>query len=252
MRPVFIVSVVILLAASNIGAQGRGTSAKPANTTPVRVAVRAADGATLSDVRVTLSGDASEELTTAGAGTVILSNLKDGTYRVRLERDGFITLEREFTLRGGAPAAVDVVLSPAPPPPAPPPPPPPPAAKVLPSSGQPVSLSVIEFLERNFIDRDDPLKESVLACTPLETVRLLQMRDPIASHRHADVDEVLYVVAGEGSARVGEQVVPLKAGTMLVVPHATAHSLERRGKNPLMMLSTLAGAPCQESVESRR
>jgi gentisate 1,2-dioxygenase len=122
---------------------------------------------------------------------------------------------------------------------------------VLPSSGQPVNLSVIEFLERNFIGRDDPLKESVLACTPLETVRLLQMRDPIASHRHADVDEVLYVVAGEGSAHVGEQVVALRAGTMLVVPHATAHSLERRGKNPLMMLSTLAGAPCQEAAGTR-
>jgi hypothetical protein len=36
-----------------------------------------------------------------------------------------------------------------------------------------------------------------------------------------------------------------------VVPHAMAHTLERHGKTPLMVLSTLAGAPCQESVESR-
>lgn len=250
MRPAVIVSVVILLGAGNIGAQVRTSSAKAGKTTPVRVMVKAQDGAALSDVRVLLSGDGSGDFTTGGAGTAILPDLKDGTYRVRLEHDGFITLEREFTLRGGAPAAVDIELSPAPPPP-PSPPPPPPAAKKLPPSGPPVNLSVIDFLERNFIGKDDPLKESVLACTPLETVRLLQLREPIAPHRHADVDEMLYVVAGEGAAQIGGQTVALKAGTMILVPHATEHSLERRGKNPLMMLSTLAGAPCQEAAGTR-
>jgi hypothetical protein len=251
MRPVFIASVVILLAAGKFSAQVSPSSSKQTRTTQVRLGVRAVDGSSLSDVRITLSGDASGDFTTGGAGTVIFPQLKDGTYRVRCEHDGFITLEREFTLRGGAPTVVDIALSAAPPPPPPAPPPTPPVAKVAPPSGPPVSLSVIEYLERNFIDRDDPIKESILACTPLETVRLLQMRDPIAAHRHADVDELLYVVAGEGVAKVGGQVVPLKAGTMVVVPHTTEHAIERRGKNPLMLLSTLAGAPCTESTGTK-
>jgi carboxypeptidase family protein/cupin domain len=245
--------VIFLVSADDATAQGqgRGAAASSTRTTPVRVGIHSDDGAAVSEARVVLSGDSSGEFTTGGAGTAILPNLKDGTYRLRIERTGFLTLEREFALRNGAPTAVDVTLTDAPPPPPPPPPPPAAPAKVVPPSGPPVNLSIIDFLDHNFIGNRDPLKESILACTPLETVRLLQLREAIASHSHADADEMLYVVAGEGSARIADQVVPLKAGTMVVVPHAMAHTLERHGKTPLMVLSTLAGAPCQEAVESR-
>ena len=246
---------VILLVSADATAQGRGgrgATASSGRTIQVRLGVHSDDGAGIGEAHVVLSGDASGEFTTGGAGTAILPRLTDGTYHLRIERSGFITLEQDFTVHNGAPAVVDVTLHTAPAPPPPPPPPPPPAAaKVIPPSGPPVNVSIAEFLDRNFIGNRDPLKESVLACTPLETVRLLQLREAIASHSHADADEVLYIVAGEGAARIADQVVPLKAGTMVVVPHAMAHTLERHGKTPLMVLSTLAGAPCQESVESR-
>jgi hypothetical protein len=245
--------VIFLVSANDATAQGRGrgASASSSKTTQVRVGIHSQDGAAIDDARVVLSGDSTGEFTTGGAGTAILPSLKDGTYRLRIERTGFVTLEREFTLRNGTPTVVDVTLSAAPAPPPPPPPPPAPPAKIVPSSGAAVNMSIIDFLDHNFIGNRDPLKESILACTPLETVRLLQLRDAIASHSHADADEMLYIVAGEGSARLADQVVALKAGTMVVVPHAMAHTLERHGKTPLMVLSTLAGAPCQESVESR-
>jgi hypothetical protein len=38
---------------------------------------------------------------------------------------------------------------------------------------------------------------------------------------------------------------------LVVAPRASAHAIERRGRNPLMLLSTLAGAPCQESAGSK-
>src|SRR5438034_1329872 len=83
-------------------------------------------------------------------------------------------------------------------PPAPPPPPPvPPPASAPVASGPAVNVSIPVFLEKNFIGRD-PLKESVLGCTPDATARLLQLREALASHTHAGLDEILYVVAGEG------------------------------------------------------
>jgi mannose-6-phosphate isomerase-like protein (cupin superfamily) len=255
MKSGLLAALVILLVSADATAQARGRGANPSSSkvTQVRVGIHGEDGAGLNDVRIVLSGDSSGEFTTGGAGTAILPGLKDGTYRLRVERTGFITIEREFSLRGGAPAVVDITLMAAPPspPPSPPPAPAPTPAKVVPSSGSPVNVSIIDFLDRNFIGNREPTKESILACTPLETVRLLQLREPVASHSHADADEVLYVVAGEGTARLGDQALPLKAGTMVVVPHAMAHTLERQGKNPLMLLSTLAGAACRESVESR-
>ncbi len=234
-------------------ARGRGTAASSARqprTTTVRVAVHDEGGSNLDGVRITLSGDATGEYTTAGAGTVIVPNLKAGTYRLHLEKEGFVTLEREFSLQDMAPKVVEVVLTPKPPPPPPPPPPPAPVKAALPPSGPPVSVSVVEFLDKNFIGRD-PIRESVLACNPLETVRLLQLREALASHTHADADEVVYVVAGEGTAHVGERNIPLKPGTMVVIPHSLAHGFERQGRNALMVLSTLAGAACHEPAASR-
>ena len=129
----------------------------PARTGFVRVSVRDETGAGLSGARILLSGAATGEFTTGGAGTAVVPNLKDGVYRVRCEHEGFITLEREFTVRGGALNPIDMMLSAAPPPPPPPPPVPAPEAPspaAIPPSGPPVTVSIVDFLDRNFIGRE--------------------------------------------------------------------------------------------------
>jgi mannose-6-phosphate isomerase-like protein (cupin superfamily) len=199
-------------------------------------------------VKLTITGAVSGEFTTDESGSATLSTLKDGTYRLRCEHEGFVTLEREFIVRAPQPASIDVTLNraPPPPPPAPAPAPPPaqkPAPPPVPPSGPPVSISIPDYVDKNFVGRD-PLKESVLACNGLETVRLLQLRDPLAEHTHSNMDEVLYVVAGEGTIHLGATQTNLGAGSLSVVPHGTPHSVERRGRNPLILLSTLTGAPC--------
>ena len=248
-----LVAALAVLLMIDVAAQSRGrgaTSSKAPATTAVRVTVRDQAGDPLADTRLALSGDGAGEFVTGALGTAMLPDLKDGTYRVRVERRGFFTLEREFALRAGAPKAIDVALTPEPPAPPPPPPPPPTAPKTLPPPGPPVTMSIVDFIDKNFIGKE-PATESVLACASLETVRLLQIRETVASHAHADADEVLYVVAGEGTARLGTQSVNLKPGMLVVAPRASAHAFERRGKNPLMLLSTLAGAACHEATASK-
>jgi len=233
--------------------RGRTPAAKAPATPPsgsVRIGVRDQDGASLSDVRILLTGPATEELATGGAGTAVASNLKDGLYRMRFERDGFITLEREFAVRGGAYSQVDVVLNAAPPPPPKPAPTPPPPTPTPAPGGPPVTMSVVDFLDRNLIGRE-PLKESVLACNHSETVRLLQMREGIASHIHERSDEIIYVVAGEGAVRIGEETKPVRAGSLVVVTNGNAHAFERRGKNPLIVVSSLVGTACDQATSTR-
>lgn len=217
---------------------------KPAVAAPrtasVRIAVRDQDGTGLSDVRLELSGDATGEFVTGGAGTIVIPDLKDGVYRLHCEREGFITLEREFTIRGGAYGQIDVVLSAAPPPPPPQPAPAAAAPAAVAPGGPPVTLSIVDYLDRNLIGRE-PLKESILACNPQETVRLLQMREKVAEHVHESGDEVIYVVAGEGTVRIGEAATPVRAGSLVVVTSGTGHAFERAGKNPLIVVSTLTG-----------
>lgn len=221
----------------------------PARATSVRVSVHDPNGESLDGVRLILSGSAEGEYSTAAAGTAVLPNIKDGMYRIRCERDGFITLEREFPVHSaGALTPVDIVLTPAPPPPAPPPAPKPAAPLAGAPAGPPVNVNIPDFLDTNFIGRD-PMKESILACKPAETVRLLQLRDGVAEHVHDKVDEVLYVVAGDGAVRVGSQTMAVRAGSLAVVPQGVAHAIERRGKNPLVVISTLSGAPCQAGAQ---
>src|SRR5262245_14340305 len=251
LRAILITAALVVAQAGPYAQQGRGRgAARPATPreTTARVTVHDADGGSLDGAQVTVSGDKSGQFTTAGAGLVIVPNLIDGTYRVRAEKEGFVTLEREFTVKAGTPVSVDLVLNRRPP--APPPPPPPVAAHAnRGASGPPVSLVVADFIDRNFIGRE-PMKESIVACSSLETVRVLQAREAIAAHAHADVDELIYVVAGEGSIRLGGETVGLKPSSLVLVPRGLSHQFERRGKNPLIMLSTLTGDPCAEPTGS--
>jgi hypothetical protein len=222
------------------------SAAAPPKTASVRIAVKDQDGTGLSGVRLVLSGAGTGEFVTGGAGTMVVPDLKDGVYRLRCEREGFITLEREFTVRSGTYGQVDAVLNAAPPPPPKPAPePPPPVA--IPTGGRPLTMSVVDFLDRNLIGRE-PLRESILACNPLETVRLLQMREGIAQHVHERGDEIIYVVAGEGTVRIGDVANPVRAGALVVVTNGTGHAFERAGKNPLIVVSTLVGTPCDRAT----
>jgi mannose-6-phosphate isomerase-like protein (cupin superfamily) len=229
----------------------------------IQVTVRDHTGAPIPYVHITVAGTISRDVLTNADGAATLVSMPDGTYRVRFDKDGFHTLERDVIVRSGAPRQLDVELSssaaPVPPPQpepaaAPAPAAPPPAAAPAPS-GPPVTLSIPAFLDKNFIGGREPLKESVVGCTAASTTRLLQMREPIAAHTH-DLDEILYVVAGDGAVRIRpaagggggeshEETMAVSAGTLSVIPRGISHAIERRGRNPLIVLSTLAGAPCQ-------
>jgi mannose-6-phosphate isomerase-like protein (cupin superfamily) len=265
-------ALVAIACAALAPAQGRGAAAQPPVQPPAqpgqtaqparprpaprpvspRVTVRDQSGIILPGTKISLSGAATAELVTDEAGVTTLPALKDGTYRLRCEHEGFVTLEREFAVRAAQPATIEVSMNRAPPPPpAPRAPAPPPAPKptVLAPSGPPVRLNLVDFLEKNELGRGEPLKESVVACNGAETVRLLQLKDPVAEHTHSNMDEVLYVVAGDGMISLGAQETQVSGrnASLVVVPHGTPHRIERRGSKPLILLSTLSGAPCPDA-----
>ena len=94
--------------------------------------------------------------------------MRAGTYRLRFEHESYITLEREVTMRGAS--DVSVALNPAPVQPVWPPPPPPQAAAPAPEQRklrpvEPRTLSIPDFLDKNFIRSSEPQKTSLIACT---------------------------------------------------------------------------------------
>jgi mannose-6-phosphate isomerase-like protein (cupin superfamily) len=181
-------------------------------------------------------------------GSILFRGMRNGTYRLRFEHEGFTTLERELAVRAGQPTTVSASLNaapakPEPPPPAPAPEPVKPAR--TPRVVEPRSLSLPDFLDKNLIG-GQPQKITMLACAEGGTSRLVQVRDPLENQEHADEDELLYVVAGAGVIRIRNQDIKAGPGHFALVPRGVPHNIRREGRNPIILLSILTGTPCEE------
>jgi mannose-6-phosphate isomerase-like protein (cupin superfamily) len=225
----------------------RPRAATAAAPTTATVTVTDPTGAALADVRVNLTGVLDRSGSTQSDGTVRFDGLRPGTYRLRFTKEGFTTFEREIEVRAGQPAPTPAVtLTPAPEAPKPPPPAPdPPKATALPPPGKAMTLSVPDFIEKNFITNSQPQKVSAVACSGVANTVLWQIREPWTDRQHAGADALLYVVGGEGTLRLEGRDSALAAGSFATVPRGMTYSLTRRGRNPLIVLATLAGEPCQ-------
>jgi len=190
-------------------------------------------GAPLGDVKVTRTE----------RGRIAFENLPSGNYVFRFELEGFFSLEREVVARGGPPIDVKVVLTPEPPPPPPPVPviPPKPAAPA--PTGDPVAIDMTSFIEKNYVGRGAG-KISPLACAAGGVATLMQVKDPLVEHTHADADEFLYTIAGEGSVRAAGRDQPLHAGSFMMLPRGVPHIIVAVTRNPLVLLSIKAGEHC--------
>jgi mannose-6-phosphate isomerase-like protein (cupin superfamily) len=210
------------------------------------IMVTALDGKTLPETFVKATGAVDREGATDPSGQLSFLNMPAGTYRLRFEREQFVTLEKEVTLVAGRPMRVSAALTAAPPPPSAPksePAAPPPPAPAPDGNYSPSSTSIPDFIEKNYIG-SAAVKLSPVGCGGSAASTLIQTKDPLPEHAH-DADEIIYVVAGEGTHRVGGRDGNLMAGTFAFVPKGTPHTLTRRGSRPLIFVSTLAGPPCQ-------
>lgn len=209
---------------------------RPGRTATLAISVTDPAGAPVSNVAVTLEGPAERSTRTEG-GRIALEELPVGRYTLRFEREGYVTLERELSATAGKPVEVKVMLKPLP---APPPPLEQPKPVV---DAKPAVFDVPDVIEKEFVGRA-PARLTALACGSGGTATLIQLNEPLAAQTHAEADEFLYVVAGEGSALVAGRSHKLSAGILLFVPRGTVHGLAATGRNPLIVLSTRAGQPC--------
>ncbi len=171
----------------------RPRAAAPSTATAtLTVTVTDASGSPLADVKVSAVGPLEREGVTTAAGQVRLLGIRAGTYRVRFERDGFHTFEKEVTWRAGTPAPVaEATLTSAPPPPAPPPrtgragrrrrP----DLRPGPASGQATTICRCSTTSSATSSRDkEPQKESLIGCSGSAQSWLWQIREPWQGRRH--------------------------------------------------------------------
>jgi mannose-6-phosphate isomerase-like protein (cupin superfamily) len=234
-------------------------AAKPAPRRPAAAAARAgmaitvtdAQGSALPDVRVEVIGMSERSGVTSAVGQINFTAMQAGTYRVRFSGDDVITFEREVAVRAGQVANVDVTLNAAPPPPPPPaapaaPAPAEPAAPAVGPPGQPVTLSVVDLIEKEYVG-NQPRRESLLSCSGNTRTTLVQLNQDQAERLYDTADATYYVVGGEGALRIEGRDVPFPTTGFMSIPRGTAHAILRRGRRPLILITTLSGTPCEET-----
>lgn len=207
-------------------------------------------GITLPGIQVSASGASTRSGETNASGNLSLTGMMAGTYRLRFDGENWISFEREVTLRAGQVADIDVSLNPAPEPPPPPPPPPAPAPAAAPPpvgpKGEVQTISIPDWLDKEFVGRE-PRRETVLACSGTERTTMLQLNDPMPQRLYDSADIIYYVVAGEGTVTLDGKASRIPTSAFISVPRGTAHSFERRGNRPLMLLAVLGGEPCERA-----
>ena len=229
--------------------------ATPAATVEIRVTNQS--GSPASGAHVTVMGPSVQDANTAADGTVVFRSITPGNYRIRAEQDGLITLEKELSIRAGAPVTTQLALSAAPapaPPPAPDPPPAPvvappppvPAAVVTGARGEARVLSMTDLAERSLSGRDG-VKVVPIGCTGLTASRLIVLRDSLPAAAYDDMDESLYLVAGEATMTVDAKEQSLSPGWFAQIPRGTKFEVVRKGRNPVIFMSLLNGRPCKDA-----
>jgi len=104
-----IATLLLLLFTAAPHSHGASQTCQP-GTLQIRVTDRA--GKPLGFAHVKVQGDARREGETNAAGCVTFNELKAGLYLVRVKRDAFIMLEKEFRIVPGQSARVVAALSP--------------------------------------------------------------------------------------------------------------------------------------------
>ena len=232
----------------------------PAPAAPVRrpaptsstVQVRVTDrtGAPAQGVQVTAEGPVSREGVTDASGQVQFRTMGNGSYRMRASGERFIALEKEVTVRAGATSApiefaLSVAPAPAPTPAAPEPAPAPaqPAAAADVKPGDLRILSIVEMWEKT-PNPKEPSRTYPIACSGLDRAEMLVVRENFNAPADASVDRMLYVVGGEATLTVNGRDQVVTNGWYAMIPRGTAHAWTRRGRNPVVILSTTGGQPC--------
>src|SRR5687768_17226894 len=108
--PLLITFGVVVAFGADAHTQRRGGG----GSATLAVVLTDAAGAPISNALVTVQG-AAERSARTEQGRIVFEGVPPGNYRLRFEREAFVTLERELVARAGAPTEVKATLNPAPP-----------------------------------------------------------------------------------------------------------------------------------------
>jgi mannose-6-phosphate isomerase-like protein (cupin superfamily) len=128
----------------------------------------------------------------------------------------------------------------APPKPVEPPPQPKPAPAAAPPPPDPNATATVLSIP-DYIEKTKILPTGSQVASSGDGAAYVLEVDKSKDRSHADVDEYLYIVAGQGTLRSKGRDQSLDAGMLVLVPRGVAYTIAPRGRRAMYALSVLTG-----------
>jgi mannose-6-phosphate isomerase-like protein (cupin superfamily) len=112
---------------------------------------------------------------------------------------------------------------------------PPPPEKTSPFKG-----NLFELQQQQPLAYDENISSIPLSKNATTSTSLIQVREGVKTHYHAQHDEVVYILSGKGVMTVGSERKVIQAGDLIVIKRGTTHSVVNKSPQPLTALSVMS------------
>jgi mannose-6-phosphate isomerase-like protein (cupin superfamily) len=96
------------------------------------------------------------------------------------------------------------------------------------------------LLWENELGANQNVSSSIILTTDMASVHLVQVRTQEEPHLHQYHDSVAFMESGTGRLFLGDQSIPVKAGSVVFVPYGTPHYFVNTGPEPAVIIAVFS------------
>jgi len=100
--------------------------------------------------------------------------------------------------------------------------------------------NLFELAQKQPLEYDQQISSLPLGGSSSSSASLIQVRQAVKSHYHAEHDEMVYVLSGRGIMTVGNETRPIQAGDFIIIKRGTVHNVQNRSPQILVALSVMS------------
>lgn len=100
--------------------------------------------------------------------------------------------------------------------------------------------NLFELQNQQPLPYEDNISSIPLSKNKTTSAVLIQVREGVKSHYHAQHDEIVYILSGKGIMTVGPEKRVIQAGDFIVIPRGTVHSVINKSAQPLTAVSIMS------------
>lgn len=100
--------------------------------------------------------------------------------------------------------------------------------------------NVYALLQQKPLPYEEQIYTLPLLSSSSASATLIQIREGVKKHYHAEHDEIVYVIRGKGVMTVGGETKAIQAGDVVLMKRGSVHEVTNKTAEPLVALSVIS------------